>query len=315
MTYGEDQFEQRAADGYCSERPAEPSASGPGVSFEFFPPATPEMAYRLWSAATKLGTIGPAFVSVTYGAGGTTRKRTVDAIGALRSNAGLTVAGHLTCVGSTRAETLEVARIYKSKGVSRIVALRGDPPQGVEKFEPHPDGFSGSVELVSALAREIGLPIAVSAYPEPHPEAARMSADVEHLKRKIDAGADLAITQFFFENEDFLRFRDACAAAGIDAPIIPGVLPIENFDKMVRFAERCGARVPDALHDLFGKAQDRDTARLLAATICAEQCEDLVRRGGVEHLHFYTLNTAELTKSVCRALGVEPAPLSLAEVG
>ncbi|MCI4665799.1 MAG: methylenetetrahydrofolate reductase [NAD(P)H] [Neomegalonema sp.] len=290
-------------------------AGAPSVSFEFFPPATPEMAYRLWSSATALGPLGPSFVSVTYGAGGTTRRRTLDAIGALRGNAGLNVAGHLTCVGATREETLETARAYKEMGVSRIVALRGDPPKGVEKFEPHPDGFAGAVELIEALAREIGLPMAVSAYPEPHPEASSMHDDVEHLKRKIDAGADMAITQFFFENEDFYRFRDACAAAGVDAPILPGMLPIENFTKMVSFAARCGASVPQRLHELFNKAEDRETEKLLAATLCAEQCEDLIERGGVDHLHFYTLNTATLTQKVCRALGVDRAPLSLAEVG
>lgn len=315
MTYGEDQFEQHPENGYGRED-QDMRRVGPKVSFEFFPPATPEMAYRLWSTATALGPLGSSFVSVTYGAGGTTRKRTLDAIGALRGTAGLTVAGHLTCVGATREETLETARSYKEMGASRIVALRGDPPKGVETFEPHPNGFSGSVELVEALARDIGLPIAVSAYPEPHPDSSGMAADVEHLKRKIDAGADLAITQFFFENEDFYRFQDACAAAGVHAPILPGVLPIENFTKMVGFAARCGARVPAALHDLFAKAPDREAERLLAATVCAEQCEDLVARGGVDHLHFYTLNSAGLTQSVCRAIGVEPAaPIALAEVG
>ncbi|MEO1330253.1 MAG: methylenetetrahydrofolate reductase [NAD(P)H] [Pseudomonadota bacterium] len=299
------------------------NGSGPQVSFEFFPPATPEAAYRLWDSAQMLGPLGPDFVSVTYGAGGTTRRRTLDAIKALRGVARMRVAGHLTCVGASREETIEIARAYKKMGVSRIVALRGDPPKGddgvARAFEPHPDGFSGSVELIEALAREVGLPIAVGAYPEPHPEARGLDDDVEHLKRKIDAGADLAITQFFFDNDDYFRFVDRARAAGIDAPILPGVLPIENFQRLTRFAAACGASIPLDYHALFEQASKREDAReasrLLATALCAEQCQNLIERG-VERLHLYTLNNATIPYNVCRALGVEPAhPAALAEVG
>ena len=285
------------------------------VSFEFFPPATPEAAYRLWESAQKLGPLGPDFVSVTYGAGGTTRRRTLDAIKALRGTARLDVAGHLTCVGASREETLEIARAYKNMGVSRIVALRGDPPKSADgapqQFAPHPDGFQGSVELIEALAREIGLPMAVAAYPEPHPEAIDQVTDIEHLKRKLDAGADMAITQFFFDNDDYFRFLDRCEKAGIDAPILPGVLPIENFDRLVNFAAKCGASIPVDYHELFAKAKQQGASTLLATSLCAEQCENLYDQG-LDRVHFYTLNNPQIPFDVCRALGVEPAPVALA---
>ncbi|MEO1292896.1 MAG: methylenetetrahydrofolate reductase [Pseudomonadota bacterium] len=294
----------------------------PSVSFEFFPPATPEVAYRLWGSAQKLAPVGPSFVSVTYGAGGTTRRRTLDAIAALRRHARLDVAGHLTCVGSSREEVLAVARSYKDMGVCRIVALRGDMP--VEKwgdprpFEPHPDGFTGALDLIETLAREIELPIAVAAYPEPHPDAQSPGACVEHLKRKFDAGADMAITQFFFDNDDYFRLLDKAEAAGIDSPILPGVLPIENISRLKRFAARCGAGLPVDLVALFEKAGAREDAaqasKLLATAVCAEQCSALVEKG-VENLHFYTLNDPEIPYSVCRALGIETAPVALAEAG
>lgn len=288
---------------------AKTDGAAPKISFEFFPPASPEMAYKLWGSAIALGPLGPDFVSVTYGAGGTTRRRTLDAIKALRGNAHLNVAGHLTCVGATREETLTVAREYKAAGVTRIVALRGDAPKREDGsagvFEPHPGGFDGSVDLIAALDQEIGLPIAVGAYPEKHPEAGAAQDDVAHLKRKLDAGADLAITQFFFDNEDFYRFRDRCAAAGIDKPILPGVLPIEKFESMVKFAARCGAKVPQRLHEAFAKAETPEAARELSRDLCVAQCQDLVARGAAEHLHFYTLNTPGLTSAVCEALGVQ----------
>ena len=274
---------QNSGSDMISERPS------PSVSFEFFPPATPEMAYRLWNSAMVLGPLGPSFVSVTYGAGGGTRRRTLDAVKALRQNAHMRVAGHLTCVGASRQETLDVAREYKRHGLSRIVALRGDPPKGADgvqgRFEAHPDGFASSPELIEALVREVGLPVAAGCYPEPHPEAADAKADVLWLKRKQDAGADMAISQFFFRNDDFLAFRDRAVAAGVTIPIIPGVLPIENFAKMTRFAAQCGATVPDELHELFGKTADHEDAaerhRLLATSLCVEQCDDLLNRGGV----------------------------------
>jgi methylenetetrahydrofolate reductase (NADPH) len=286
----------------------------PTISFEFFPPKTPAAALNLWRSVERLAPLGPRFVSVTYGAGGTTRERTLTAIAAIRERAGLDVAGHLTCVGATREETLAVARAYREMGCARIVALRGDPPRGEGSFTPHPDGFRSAVELVEALAREGGHRITVSAYPEKHPEAASLEADIENLKRKIDAGATDAITQFFFDNAVFLRFRDACAKAGVTAPIIPGVLPIENFDKMRRFAEGCGAGVPDWLARAFANAQDEDAARLLSVSIAAEQCAGLMAEG-VDHLHLYTLNNPDLPFDVCRAIGIEPQPTRIAAAG
>ncbi len=281
----------------------------PSLSFEFFPPHTPEGGLRLWRSVERLAPLAPRFVSVTYGAGGTTRDRTAAAIQTIVERARLSVAGHLTCVGATRAETLEVARGYARLGVRRIVALRGDPPKGVARFEPHPDGFAGAAELVAAL-REVGdFEISVAAYPEKHPEAVSLAADVENLKRKIDAGASNAITQFFFESEDFLRFRDACAAAGIAAPILPGVLPVENFAKMVNFAARCQARVPAWMHRAFERAETVEDAYLLSVSIACDQCDALIAEG-VEHLHLYTLNNPDLTFDVCAALGYAAAPLA-----
>jgi methylenetetrahydrofolate reductase (NADPH) len=266
----------------------------PGLSFEFFPPHNPEASLRLWRSVERLAPLAPRFVSVTFGAGGTTRDRTVAAIQTIVERARLNVAGHLTCVGASRAETLEVARAYARLGVRRIVALRGDPPKGAARFEPHPDGFADAAELVAALRGVGGFEIAVAAYPEKHPEAASLAADIDNLKRKIDAGASSAITQFFFETEDFLRFRDACAKAGVAAPIVPGVLPVENFGKMVNFAKRCHAAVPDWMHKAFGRAETEADAHLLAVSVAAEQCDALISEG-VGHLHVYTLNNPDLT--------------------
>jgi methylenetetrahydrofolate reductase (NADPH) len=284
----------------------------PSLSFEFFPPHNPEGSLRLWRSVERLAPLGPRFVSVTYGAGGTTRDRTNAAIQTIVERARLTVAGHLTCVGASRDETLEVARGYARMGVRRIVALRGDPPKGAARFEPHPDGFASAAELVAAL-RGIGdFEISVAAYPEKHPEAVSLDTDIDNLKRKLDAGASGAITQFFFEVEDFLRFRDACARAGITAPILPGVLPVENFGKMLNFAGRCQARVPEWMHKAFGRAASEDEAHLLAVAIAADLCDTLAAEGA-EHLHFYTLNNPDLTFDVCRALGYVAAPLAAAE--
>ena len=282
-----------------------------GLSFEFFPPHTPEGSLRLWTSVERLAPLGPDFVSVTYGAGGTTRERTNSALQTIVSRARLSVAGHLTCVGASRAETLEVARGYARHGVRRIVALRGDPPKGQSHFTPHPDGFRSAGELVEALGREGSFDIAVAAYPEKHPEAESLSADIENLKRKIDAGASSAVTQFFFENEDFLRFRDACTRAGITVPIIPGILPVENFRRMTGFAARCGAAVPDWMHRAWARADSDEAAHLLSVAVASDQCDGLIEEG-VDHLHFYTLNNPDLTFDVCRALGFEAAPLSLA---
>jgi len=277
----------------------------PSVSFEFFPPKSLEASFRLWDTVQSLAPLDPSFVSVTYGAGGTTRELTRDAVGTLHSASGLNVAAHLTCVDASRDETLAIARDFATAGVSEIVALRGDPPKGSTRFEPHPDGFANSCELIEALADTGDFTIRVGAYPEQHPEAASMQADVEWLKRKIDAGAAEAITQFFFEAETFFRFRDACDKAGITAPIIPGILPIENWTGTRKFAAACGANIPGWMDDAFDKALRDDRHDLLATAIATELCSDLMD-GGAEHLHFYTLNKPDLTRDICHALGVTP---------
>ncbi|MGA1760989.1 MAG: methylenetetrahydrofolate reductase [NAD(P)H] [Paracoccaceae bacterium] len=277
----------------------------PSVSFEFFPPQNFEASFRLWNTVQTLSPLSPRFVSVTYGAGGTTRDLTHEAVSVLHRETGLPVAGHLTCVDATKAQTLEIAKNYAAAGVNSIVALRGDPPKGSAGFVPHPDGFASSVDLIEALADLDLFTIRVGAYPEKHPEAADQDHDIAWLKRKIDAGASEALTQFFFDPEDFLRFRDRCVAAGIDAPIIPGILPIENWAGVKRFAARCGARVPTWLDDAFEKAHRDNRSDLLATAVCTELCSDLLDEG-VESLHFYTLNRPELTRDVCYALGVQP---------
>lgn len=277
----------------------------PTVSFEFFPPRTLEASFRLWDTVHALGPLDPSFVSVTYGAGGTTRELTRDAVAALTKTTGLNVAAHLTCVDASRAETLAIADGFARAGVREIVALRGDPPKGQSRFVPHPQGFADSCELISALAETGRFKIRVGAYPETHPEAADIAADIEWLKRKIDAGACEAITQFFFEADAFFRFRDACAKAGIDAPILPGILPIENWAGARRFAQGCGASVPAWLDAAFEKAARHGDGRddLLAVAVATELCSDLIE-GGVEHLHFYTLNRPDLTRDICHALGL-----------
>lgn len=290
------------------------SRAKPEISFEFFPPKGPTGAMRLWRSVERLAPLAPSFVSVTYGAGGATRDRTMAAIMAIRDRARLDVAGHLTCVDASREETLKTARVYAKLGCRRIVALRGDPPKGASSFQPHPDGFASSVELVEALARIGNFDITVGAYPEKHPEAANSQADIDYLKRKIDAGAHRAITQFFFDNEAFLRFRDACADAGITAPIIPGVMPIENFAQIKKFADSCGARTPDWMIKAFANADCPEMTETLATAIATEQCDELLSEG-VERLHFYTLNNPDLPYSVCRALGVEPRPVAVAAAG
>lgn len=279
--------------------------TAPNISFEFFPPKSLEGSFRLWDTVQALAPLQPRFVSVTYGAGGTTRELTRDAVGTLHKTSGLNVAAHLTCVDASREETLAIARDFAAAGVSEIVALRGDPPKGSGAFTPHPDGFTDSCELISALAETGDFTIRVGAYPEKHPEAANAAADVDWLKRKIDAGATEAITQFFFEAETFFRFRDACEKAGIDAPIVPGILPIENWQGARKFATSCGARIPEWMDDLFDKAIRDNRHDLLATALATELCSDLLD-GGVEDLHFYTLNRPELTRDVCHALGVTP---------
>ncbi|MYM54794.1 methylenetetrahydrofolate reductase [NAD(P)H] [Thalassovita mangrovi] len=277
----------------------------PAVSFEFFPPQNLEASFRLWDTVQVLAPLGPRFVSVTYGAGGTTRDLTRDAVATIHKHSGLKVAAHLTCVDASREETLAIADEFAAAGVTDIVALRGDPPKGSGSFQPHPDGFASSIELIEALAEKGKFTIRVGAYPEKHPESPDHQADIDWLKRKFDAGADEALTQFFFEADTFFRFRDACEKAGIDKPIIPGILPIENFKGARNFAKRCGTSVPDWVIEAFEKAERDGRQDLLATALCTELCTDLIE-GGVENLHFYTLNRPELTRDVCHALGVTP---------
>ncbi|MEL6680808.1 MAG: methylenetetrahydrofolate reductase [NAD(P)H] [Pseudomonadota bacterium] len=289
------------------------SSAQPGVSFEFFPPHSAEATLRLWRSVERLAPLGPKFVSVTYGAGGTTRDRTRAAIMTIRERARLNVAGHLTCVGATKAETLAVAEEFRRLGVRRIVALRGDPPKGAGRFEPHPDGFASAAELVAALRTVGDFDIAVAAYPEVHPEAESLATDLDTLKRKLDAGASHAITQFCFENDTFYRFRDAAAAAGISAPILPGILPIENFRKMRNFAARCQASVPQWMEKAYENAGTDADVLLLSIAIASEQCADMLENG-VEHLHFYTLNNPDLTYDICHTLGLATVAPSMASV-
>ncbi len=279
--------------------------TSPRISFEFFPPQTLDASFRLWETVQALAPLAPNFVSVTYGAGGTTRKLTHEAVGAIGRNCGLNVAAHLTCVDASRAETLEIAQSYAEAGVTEIVALRGDAPKGEQRFTPRPDGFANSVDLVEALAKTGKFKVRVGAYPEPHPDAADPCADVTWLKRKIDAGASSAITQFFFGADTFFRFRDACAKAGITAPIIPGILPIQSWEGTKRFAARCGTRVPARLDEGFTTAARDGRVELLALAHCTALCDKLLQ-GGVQDLHFYTLNKPHLTREVVRALGLAP---------
>ncbi|MGR3621724.1 methylenetetrahydrofolate reductase [NAD(P)H] [Pseudophaeobacter sp.] len=278
----------------------------PKISFEFFPPQNLEASFRLWDTVQVLAPLEPRFVSVTYGAGGTTRDLTRDAVKTLHTSSGLNVAAHLTCVNASKAETLEIAENFAKVGVNEIVALRGDPPKGEGQFTPHPQGFANSVELIEALTETGKFTLRVGAYPDPHPEAANAQADVDWLKRKLDAGAEEALTQFFFEAETFLRFRDACAKAGIDGDkLVPGILPIENWKGARSFAKRCGTHIPAWVDDAFEKAVRDNREDLLATALCTELCDDLMQEG-VDKLHFYTLNRPELTRDVCFALGLTP---------
>jgi methylenetetrahydrofolate reductase (NADPH) len=278
----------------------------PAVSFEVFPPRSIDASFKLWETAQALAPLEPRFFSVTYGAGGSTRDLTHDAAYTLHKTSRLPVAAHLTCVGTSKTETMAVAQRFAKAGVTDLVALRGDPPEGAKGFEPHPNGFANSVELIEALSATGQFTLRVGAYPEKHPEAASQKANINWLKAKIDAGACEAITQFFFEAETFLRFRDDCAKAGITAPITPGILPITNWKNARKFALRCGTSVPQWLDQAFDAAIRDNRHDLLATALCTEMCSDLVEEG-VETLHFYTLNRPDLTRAVCHALGVTQA--------
>jgi methylenetetrahydrofolate reductase (NADPH) len=282
------------------------------VSFEFFPPKTAAMDAELWASVMKLAPLEPDFVSVTYGAGGSTRERTHAVLARLLKETDLKPAAHLTCVGATRGEVDGVAKSYADIGVRHIVALRGDPPEGAGKaFTPHEGGYESSAALVAGLKRLADFEISVSAYPEKHPESASFDADLDGLAAKVDAGASRAITQFFFDNSHYWRYLDRVRARGIHIPIVPGIIPIHNFKQVANFAGRCGTDVPSSLAARFeGLEKDAETTRLIAATVAAEQVQELVA-GGVDELHFYTLNRAALVYAICHMLGIrgpEAAP-------
>jgi methylenetetrahydrofolate reductase (NADPH) len=273
------------------------------VSFEFFPPKTETMAETLWQSIQTLAPLHPRFVSVTYGAGGSTRERTHATVERILKETDLTPAAHLTCVGASKGEIDDIARGYWDIGVRHIVALRGDPPEPGSRYQPHPDGYRDAAELVAGLKKVAPFDISVAAYPEVHPDSSSRRFDLENLKRKIDAGADRAISQFFFSADCFLRFRDEAAAAGIDIEIVPGVLPVSNVATTRRFAQTCGASIPEWLDELFEGLDDLPAARqLIAATVAAELCGQLYA-GGVRCFHFYTLNRAELSYAICHLLG------------
>lgn len=278
------------------------------VSFEFFPPKTERMEQRLWECVERLATLRPAYVSVTYGAGGSTRERTHATVMRIRRETDLEPAAHLTCVGASRDEIDEIATRYWESGIRHVVALRGDPPDGVSQYAPHPQGYAYASDLVAGLKRVADFDISVAAYAEGHPEAPNARVDLDNLKRKIDAGAGRAITQFFFDVDIYFRFVERARAAGIDVPIIPGILPVTNYAQVARFAGGCGASVPGWMADLFqGLDDDPETRNLVAASVAAEQCRALYA-GGVTQFHFYTLNRATLTYAICHILGVRPTP-------
>jgi len=276
------------------------------VSFEFFPPHSEQMQETLWNSIQRLKSFAPAFVSVTYGADGSTRERTHDVVQRIVNETDLTVAPHLTCVNATRGEIDDIAREYWDMGIRHLVALRGDPPAGTGKYVPAPGGYDYACDLVAGLKKIADFDISVAAYPEVHPEAPGPDFDLDNLKRKLDAGASRAITQFFFESETFLRFRDRCAAAGIDSALVPGILPITRFAQMTKFALQCGANVPEWLRERFdGIDDDAEARNAVAADVAIEQVRRL-QAEGVEVFHFYTLNRSQLTVAICLALGMRP---------
>lgn len=280
-----------------------------GVSFEFFPPKTPEMEEKVWQCLDLLAPLRPRFVSVTYGAGGTTRDRTHRLVAAIQDRTGIPAAAHLTCVAASRREIDAVAQRYWDAGIRHVVALRGDPPASsvpgvVPAYTPHPDGYATAADLVAGLRRIADFEISVAAFPEVHPEARSAAADLDNLKRKIDAGATRAITQFFFDPDVYLRFRDRARAAGIAVPIVPGILPVTNVAQVKKFAAACGAAIPSAVAArLDGLDDDPEARRAVAIALAAEQCRRL-QDGGVRDFHFYTLNRADLTLAICEAIGV-----------
>ncbi|MEE4153850.1 MAG: methylenetetrahydrofolate reductase [Erythrobacter sp.] len=285
------------------------------VSFEFFPPKTDKMAQTLWDSVATLSPLGPRFVSVTYGAGGSTRERTHEQVVRIQNETSIPAAAHLTCVNATKEEVNEVARHYWAEGIRHIVALRGDPPDGSGKYIPHPGGYANAAELIAGLKKVADFEISVGAYPEVHPDSPDAQSDIANLKAKFEAGADRAITQFFFDPECFFRFRDEVAAAGIDAEIVPGIMPVMSFAAVQRMSAMCGTAIPSWMEGLFEGLDERPAARqLVSATIAAELCRKLYA-GGVRQFHFYTLNRAELSYAICHMLGKRPpkAPVSQKE--
>ena len=286
--------------------PARP-AKAPAVSFEFSPPKTAALEAQLWSCIERLAPLKPHFVSVTYGAGGSTQARTHETVLRIVNETRLVPAAHLTCVGATRDEVDEVARRYWEAGVRHIVALRGDPLKG-ESYAPHPGGYAYAADLVAGLKRVADFEISVAAYPETHPEARSAEADLDNLKRKLDAGATRAITQLFYDNANFLRFLDKALAAGITAPIVPGIMPVSNYASAVKFCEGCGAAAPLWMADLFeGLDDDLETRRMIGAATAAEQVRTL-QANGVDEFHLYTINRPDLVYAISRILGVKPGP-------
>ncbi len=293
---------------HVNPRASRKSATPLTVSFEFFPPKTAEMEANLWSAIERLAPLQPQFVSVTYGAGGSTRERTHATVSRLIGETELKPAAHLTCVAASREEVDGVIESYWSAGVRHVVALRGDPPAGAgARFEAHPEGYATSTDLVAAIRRKGDFEVSVSAYPEKHPESASFVQDIDVLKAKIDAGATRAITQFFFENDHYLRYLDRIRAAGINIPVVPGIVPVQNFRQTASFAAKTGAHVPHWLADRFeGLDDDVETRKLVAAAVAAEQVFDLLDHG-IREFHFYTMNRAELVFAICHLLGLRPA--------
>lgn len=276
------------------------------VSFEFFPPKTEKMQENLWTCVKRLVPLAPSFVSVTYGAGGSTRERTHDIVTSITRDFGIPAAAHLTCVAATKEEVNTVAQEYWEAGIRHLVALRGDPPDGEADYLPHPGGYAYAADLIEGLKAVADFEISVAAYPEVHPQALSARDDLDNLKRKIDAGATRAITQYFFDADTYRRFVDRAQAAGIGVPIVPGILPVTNFSQVVKFSRACGTTVPAWLRDRFeGLDDDPRTRELVAATTAAELCEDL-QKDGVRNFHFYTLNRADLTYAICHILGVRP---------
>jgi methylenetetrahydrofolate reductase (NADH) len=288
---------------------AAPLPKDVSVSFEFFPPKTEKMEETLWASLKRLEPLGPQFVSVTYGAGGTTRERTHNTVVGIQKETTMSAAAHLTCVGSSKAEIQEIADRYWEEGIRHIVALRGDPEEGAKGYTPHPDGYAYAVDLVEGLKKRHDFEISVAGYPETHPDAPSAQFDIDYLKKKVDAGADRVITQYFFEAETFLRYRDKAAAAGVNIPIVPGILPVTNFKQVLKFSDACNTKVPAWMADLFtGLDDEPETRKMVAATVASELCR-VLHANGIKDFHFYTLNRADLTYAFCHILGVRPKGL------